>query len=192
MITKLEQLTLSQFVDLITGNTSILHRKVEIPNQAKLAVVVRDIVMEYRAIADPGGVETYLTHIEEWIKAKISVVVLTMCRNLSELKRYDRAREVLDSLGLNCQSWNEHRMEGEVMARLSKAQRTLDELEAENEKMTEERENIRGQFDTQTAGLMAHFKFQIDPGTIKATLYANLVARHNREIKAQMAAMRKK
>lgn len=38
---------------------------------------------------------------------------------------------------------------------------------------------------------MAHFKFQIDPATIKATLYANLVARHNREIKALMAALRK-
>lgn len=192
MIQKLEQLTLSQFVDLVTGDTKILCRKGEIPNPAKLAVVVRDIVMEYRAIADPGGVETYLTHIEEWIKAKINVIVLTMCRNLAELKQYDRAREVLDSLGVPCASWNERRMDGEITARLGKARRALDDLEAESEKMAGERENIRAMFDTQTAELMAHFKFQIDPGTIKATLYANLVARHNREIKAQLAAMRKK
>ncbi len=75
---------------------------------------------------------------------------------------------------------------------LAQSQRELQELEAENEKVNAEREKIRGHFDAQTATMMAHFKFQIDPDTIKATLYANLVARHNREIKAQMAAMRKK
>ena len=65
-------------------------------------------------------------------------------------------------------------------------------METENEKLIAEREKIRAQFDAQTAAIMAHFKFQIDPATIKATLYANLVARHNREIKAQMAALKKK
>ena len=39
---------------------------------------------------------------------------------------------------------------------------------------------------------MAHFKFQIDVSNMKATLYAHLVARFNREIKAHVEAFKKK
>lgn len=189
MIERLEQLTLSQFVDLVCGDTTIMRGK---GNTDKTAIALRNIVMEYRSIADPSGTHSYLQRIEDWIKAKIEVIVFTMCLNLVTLKQFSRVREVLAAYGLSSSGWNDSRVEGTVNARLSQAQRTLDEIESENEKAEAERENIRAQFDTQTAALMANFKFQIDPDTIKATLYANLVARYNREIKAQMTAMRKK
>lgn len=192
MIEKLEQLTLSQFVDLVCGDTSVLHDKHEIVSSDKLAVATRNIVLEYRAIADPGGTNSYFKHVEDWIKAKMNVIIFTMCNNLATLKQYDRAREVLVAYGLSASGWNDGRVDGTIQARLAQAQRELDDLETENEKLTAEREKIRAQFDAQTAAIMAHFKFQIDPATIKATLYANLVARHNREIKAQMAALKKK
>lgn len=192
MIEKLEQLTLSGFVDLVCGDTSVLLSKDEIGNSDKLAIATRNIVLEYRAIADPGGTNSYFKHVEDWIKAKISVIVFTMCNNLTTLRQYSRAREVLESCGMSVSGWTDSRVDCTVQAKLAQSQRVLDELEAENETAVAERENIRVRFDAQTAALMAHFKFQIDPGTIKATLYANLVARHNREIKAQMAAMRKK
>ena len=189
MIERLEQLTLAQFVDLVCGDTKILQCG---GNADKTAIALRNIVMEYRNIADPGGTHSYLQRVEDWIKAKIEVLVFTMCLNLATLKQFGRACEVLDAYGLSSSGWSDSRVEGTINARLSQAQRRLDEIEAENEKADADRENIRARFDTQTAELMAHFKFQINPDTIKATLYANLVARYNREIKAQMTAMRKK
>ena len=189
MIERLEQLTISQFVDLVCGDTEVL----QVSGSAdKAAIVLRNVVMGYRNIADPGGTHSYLQRVEEWIKAKIEVIVFTMCLNLAALKQIDRAREVLDAYGLSSSGWNDSRVEGAINAKLSQAQRALNDIDALNENADVERENIRAMFDAQTAALMAHFKFQIDPVTIKATLYANLVARHNREIKAQMAAMRKK
>lgn len=189
---KLEQLTLSQFVDLVCGNTKVLLGKHETSIPAKLAVATRNIVLEYRSIADPGGTNSYFQHIENWIKAKMNVIFFTMCGNLTALNRYDKAREVLETYGLPASRWTDGRVDGTIQAKLAQAQRELDEMEAENEKASEEREKIRAQFDAQTAALMAHFKFQIDPATIKATLYANLVDRHNREVKAQIAAMKKR
>lgn len=188
----LEQLTLSQFVDLVCGDTSVLLGSHEVGNPNKLAVATRNIVLEYRAIADPGGTGSYFKHVEDWIKAKMNVIIFTMCNNLVSLKQYGRAREVLEDYGLPASGWSDGRVDGTIQAKLAQSQRDLEELEAENEKVMAEREKIRQQFDAQTASLMAHFKFQIDPATIKATLYANLVARHNREIKAQMAAMKRK
>lgn len=192
MIEKLEKLTLSQFIDMVCGNTDALLSRHEVANPDKLAIAVRNIVMEYRGIADPGGVQTYLNRIESWVKAKIGVIVFTMCFNLTSLKQYDKAREVLSAYGLSVAGWTDSRVEGTVKARQSQAQRELDKLEEENAANEIERETIRSRFDMQTAALMAHFRFQIDPDSIKASLYANLVARYNREIKAQVAAMRKK
>lgn len=191
MIEKLEQLTLSKFVDLVCGDTSVLLGAHEVGNTNQITVATRNIVFEYRTIADPGGTNSYFKHVEDWIKAKISIIVFTMCHNLVSLKQYDRVRDILGDYGLSASKWNDSRVEGTVKAKLSQAQRELDEMETENESAVAEREKIRSQFDTQTAALMAHFKFQIDPATIKATLYANLVARYNREIKAQMAIMKK-
>lgn len=189
---KLEELTLSQFIDLVCGDTRVLLGKREIGNADKLAIATRNIVLEYRSIADPGGTGAYFKHIEDWLKAKINVIIFTMCSNLVSIKQYGRAREILIDYGLSASQWTDGRVEGTIQAKLTQSQRELEELEAANEKAIAEREKIRGQFDAQTASLMAHFKFQIDPTTIKATLYANLVARHNREVKAQMAAMKKK
>lgn len=188
----LEHLTLSQFVDLVCGDTSVLLGKHEVGNPNKLAIATRNIVLEYRTIADPGGTSSYFKQVEDWVKVKMNVLLFTMCSNLVSLKQYDRVREVLVEYGLSASGWSDSRVDGTIQAKLAQAQRELEELEAENEKVMAEREKIRAQFDAQTASLMAHFKFQIDPATIKATLYANLVARHNREIKAQMAAIKKK
>jgi len=92
---KLEQLTLSQFVDLVCGDTGVLLGNNEIGNPNKLAVATRSIVLEYRAIADPGATGSYFKHVEDWIKAKMNVIIFTMCGNLVSLKQYGRAREVL-------------------------------------------------------------------------------------------------
>lgn len=189
---KLEQLTLSQFVDLVCGDTSVLLGSHEISNPNKLAIATRNIVLEYRGIADPGGTGSYFKHVEDWIKAKINIIIFTMCNNLVALKQYGRVREVLEEYGMSATGWTDGRVDGTIQAKLAQSQRELEELESENDKVIAEREKIRAQFDAQTASLMAHFKFQISPATIKAPLYANLIARHNREIKAQIAAMRKK
>lgn len=187
----LEQLTLSQFIDLVCGNTDVLLDRHEIGQANKIALATRNIILEYRAIADPGGTGTYFKRIEEWIKSKINVIIFTMCNNLTQLKQYEKAREVLVEYGLSASGWSDSRIDGTIQAKLAKSQRELSILEEENEKANTEKGKIRNQFDAQVASLMAHFKFQIDPSTIKATLYAHLVARFNREVKAQMAAMRK-
>lgn len=189
---RLEQLTLSEFVELLCGDTGVLLDRKESAKAEELAMATRNIVLEYRSIADSAGTGSFYKHAEDWVKSRINMIIFTMCSNLVSLDQYGRAREVLVDYGLPAAKWTNARVKGIIQAKLAQAQREVAELEAENEQMNAERENIRGQFDALTASLMAHFKFQIDPATIKASLYANLVARYNREIKAQMAALNKK
>lgn len=189
---RLEQLTIAKFIDLICGDMNVLLGSHEIGNPNKLIVATRNIVLEYRAIADPGGTNSYFKHVEDWIKAKMNIIIFTMCDNLTALKQFGRVREVLVAYGLSASDWSDGRVNGTVQSRLAQAKREVEDMESENEKIVSERDKIRSQFDAQTATLMAHFKFQIDPNTIKASLYAHLVARHNREVKAQMVAFKKK
>lgn len=185
---RLDQLTLAQFVDLLCGDTSVLLSQHEVGNTEKMAAASRAIVMEYRAIADPSGTNAFLRQGEGKVRSKMGVVLYTLCQNLVAMKQYDKVREVFVGLGIaGAARWSDSRVDGTVTAKLAQARREAEETDTEEDGSTD----VRRQFDIQTASLMAYFKFQIDPGTVKASLYAHLVARHNREIKAQLAAMHK-
>jgi hypothetical protein len=191
MIERLEQLTMEQFIDMVSGNTDVLRDRFEImaPAPDKLARAMRDIVMEYKEIADPTGAHEYLAKSENLAKAKIELSVYSMCDNLVSIGQHDRAREVLNECGINASPMDEQRLIAEIKSRIGRAKRTIHELEKEDE-TGEAPEDIRRSFDEQTAAMMSHYKFQIDVTTIKATIYAHLVARFNREVKAQIAAMK--
>ena len=87
---------------------------------------------------------------------------------------------------------SDQRINAEVTSRLERAKRIVAKVEIKEPTKESDVSIIRKSFDEQTAALMAHFKFQIDISTMKANLYAHLVSRFNREIKAQQAAMKKK
>lgn len=192
MIEKLEQLTVAQFVDLICGDTAVLLDKHEVAVPARLTDAVRNIVLEYRMIADEAGAKAYLSFAEELVKAKVEVAIYTICSNLVKLGEHGRVRWVMIEHGINAESMTDQRVTAEVKSRLERAKNSIEKLEKEAESEVEKRGDIRTEFDAQTAQLMAYYKFQIDTTTMKATVYAHLVARHNREIRAQLDAMKKK
>jgi len=79
MKTKLEQLTMAEFIELMCGNTDVLLGKHEMGNEHNLTIATRDILYEYKAISDPAGVEAFISQTEKYIKARMSVILYTMC-----------------------------------------------------------------------------------------------------------------
>lgn len=192
MIERLEQLTMAQFIEMAGGKFSVLCKPHEVVSPKKLATAARNIAMEYRGIADPTGAQSYLRRREEMLKSKIEVTIFSMCRNLVGMKRYDAVREVLTEYGRDAAKLKDGQLDGIVTAKLERAKRAVAEYDADKTESESAETSVGRQFDMQTAALMAYFKFQIDVTTIKATVYANLVARQNRELKAQLAAIRAK
>lgn len=188
---KLEYLSISEFIDLVCGEIDVILSKHEIAGEDKKALITRNLIFEYKEIVDPSSVKQYLSVAEEMIKARIEMTLFTMCSNLVDLNELERAREVMIVYGINARTMNTQRVAAEVKSRLERAKSKVAELQNENDADTPTSEKIRKQFDEQTAALMAYFKFQIDTTSMKATVYAHLVARHNREIKAQIAALKK-
>ena len=191
MKTKLEDLTTAEFIDLVCGNKSVLLGKHEIPNPYKQTIALRNIVMEYRAIADPGGNASYLQRVDAIIKSRLAVTVYSMCQNLILLKHFDNVREVLIAAGLPAEGWNDKRVESEVHIRLQKGKRAFEEADKDDDSAEIEKENIRNAFNGMIAAMMAHFKFQIDVVKMMAPVFAHLVARYHAEMKAMKKAMKR-
>lgn len=192
MKTKLEQLTIAQFIDLLCGDAKVLLGSVEVVTPEKLSTVIRDITLEYKSIVDSSSVRSFLATREDFVKARISVMIFTICQQLLTLNQTDNVRSVLAEVGIKVKSMSDSRLEAEVKSHLGRAKSTMSKiLKDETDKMSDN-VDIRKKFDELTATLMAYFKFQIDTSTMKASIYAHLVARHARELKTQLAAMKRK
>lgn len=193
MKTRLEDLTIAQFIDLVCGQADIILSKHEVAGEYDKSTIIRDIVLEYREIVDPVMAKQNLLRFEDLVTARLEVILFRMCSDLIDMNDHGAAREVLAVYGINAQAMTPNRIAAEVKSRLERARKKVADLQDESEKETPTPEEIRRQFDEQTANLMAHFRFQIDTTSMKATVYAHLVAlhaRHNKEMKARLAAMR--
>lgn len=190
MIKRLDELTIAQFIDIVAGDTSALSTEPDV-SPAQLAEIMRDIILEYKSIADPAGVKMYLAEHEQHIKARIAVQLFNICSNLLKLHQYDSVREIMSQADYNTSGQSEKWLAAKVASELERAKFNLSKIEDEaNAGTVHGAIDVRRDFDEQTAAMMAYFKFQIDTSTMKANIYAHLVARHNREIKAQLKAMK--
>lgn len=192
MIKTLDQLTIAQFIDLMCGDTSVISGESSDVSPEQISLTMRNIIFEYKEITDNAGLTSYLSDLEDLVKAKISLIIFSICKNLVSINQFDRVKEILISYGIRSSSMSKERLIAEVKSKYEKSKSIIAKIEQERQTDNAVKTNIRRDFDSQTAALMAHFKFQIEPCTMKATIYANLVARYNREIKAQIEAMKRK
>lgn len=191
MKTKLDQLTMAQFIELSCGDTSMLVCGREIVSPTKLAKTTHKIICEYRELSDESGFNLYIRNIKEMLRIKTDLVIYSLCNAILQIGADDNVRQILECHGINVGSMSDQRLKAEVKSRLERAKNGVKKFEEDDENAPDIKD-IRKSFDEQTAAMIAHYKFQIDTTTMKATLYAHLVARFNREVKAQMAALKKK
>lgn len=192
MITRLHELTMDEFISLLCGDKTIIAPDGDDVTDAEIATTIRNIVFEYRDIADSKGVRQFISNAEEYTKAKIALTMFTMCNNLMQLHWIEQTRKLLKSCGYDFDNMSEKRLKAEIQSRLGRARNTIKKIDEDNVKTEHKEIDIRREFDNQTATLMAYFKFQIDTSTMKATIYANLVNRYDNEIRAQLDAVKKR
>lgn len=186
----LDDLTIAEFVTLISGDTSVLVAKGEKVSFARIAKVTRDIVFEYREITDSKGLKTYISDLTDMTQARFEEIVFASCVMLIDVGLTDEAKTILADYGIATSGMTESRLKAFVLSRLNKARNTGKKIIEEYGSSVKEG-NIKREFDEMTATLMAHFKFQIDMATMKATIYGHLICRFRAEIKAQAEALKK-
>lgn len=190
MIRDLDRLTMAQFIDLVSGNADVLAEGGERLDAQEIASATRDIIQQYHEIADPAGARSRLMESEEYVKARTTLQVLAICSYAIAVKEHGKVREILEAMGIECAAMTESGLGAVVKSHIGRAKAALAEIEKSRE-TTPGDVDVRRRFDCQAAAMMTHFKFQIDLNTMKATIYAHMVAQYHSEMKARLSAMKR-
>lgn len=186
MRTQLSQLTMSQYIDLLCGDYSVIGSG----NNLKKEIIRRNIILEYQHICDRSSYTRFIRGTHNRGKARTRLSLYSLCKLFVDLGHIEKARNVMNIAGMRVERFNDERLKAEIDSQIARARKDLSDLE-NNEEVADEKE-VRAFYDRQTAGMMSHFKFQIDPYTMKATLYASLVYQCQQELKAQREALNRK
>lgn len=190
MKTKLHELSISQFIDLICGEKTVLLENGEKAPDEVLHQFSTDIISSYRLITDNANLKSQLMDKEDNIKLKIRIVILIMCQNLVNCKAYDEVRTLLELIDENAQ----HLDNSDLSSKLEELLRfALFEQLRNEEKKSEDADSdsrpsaddIRSSFYAEVAFLMTYFKMNIDMNVVNAMIYANMVHQADGEIRAK-------
>lgn len=176
---KLSELTMDEYIRILDGDTRLLRCSVDERSKA-----IGELQYEFNNIASPKDTRLALAEAGDRAKLKTTVLLLSICKMLCACGAVGEVKGLLSELGINAQPLSVQAVDAVVTERLKRAN---DELRRGNE----EHKSARSVYEKLTATLMSHFKFQIDLRSISASLYANLIAQCENEVKALMSAMKK-
>lgn len=193
MIERLDQLTLQNLIDLSCGDRSVLLVGDEKPDEADIMERAGKILDEYKSIASPKQAKMDMIEAEETTKFRMKEKCLRICVALCSQDRPGMARDVLLELDVSPDLID---TDDKVRTR---CKAMLDEVVYEikrHEELSQEKvtkkvtkiEDIRKSWYSEIAFVMSMLKTNIDPATLNAAIYANLVLSASERSKA-MAKM---
>lgn len=178
MRTRLDQLTLSELIELSCGDYTVLCEHDELLVKSEVLPRVMAIMSEYKSIASPTQARVELMDSEKMSKLQMKEKCARICMVLCESGHADKAREVLRLLYVN----DEHMKTDEaviaqcraILGEVEYESKRLDERKAKEDKSTTPQQ-VRSNWYAEIASVMSVFRMNIDPEHTNAAIYANLV-----------------
>lgn len=178
MIERLNQLSLYDFIELSCGDCSVLLSPGEEIGEVELKKRSSDLIIEYKRITNPSGLNSVLMDREDMVKERTRVLLFKLCVSLITIGAYEDVRETLAMLSYDMKSMSDEQVKSKVEELLRSALFELkrsDEIRSDNKTEKATPEQIRSSFDTEIAFVMTFFKMNIDVRNISAAVYANIV-----------------
>lgn len=197
MKTRLDQFTMYEFIELLCGHTEVLSENDEKVMGCEILHAARDIVEKYKSIVDPSGSKAFVVRESRTSRRSIRIMFLRLCAAMLRLGAVEEVRGMLSEYG-----WDVDGRDAEYLSR--KCEKEFKRLEAEEKREEDKKkpeeesedskseEAIRARFSSEVAFLITYYKTPINIREMTADVYANIVARANREIKALNAKSKKK
>lgn len=195
MITSLSRLMMDRFIDMMCGDFTAIKEPGDSNSPQEVAETVAKLIYEYEKTIDPSGYKRRLSDAIDERRRDMKLMMLRICGAMVELGDVDSAKSTLEQYG-----WRVKDLEGERLRQKIEAEARRFEAEIKREKegreeRTEEEQpdpdEIRANYDKETAFIMTYFKMQIKLSEISAAVYANIVAQAMEEIRLKNQAARK-
>lgn len=197
MKSRLDQITVAEFIELLCGHADILLNKNEEVGEAEVLHTAKEIVEKYKSIVDPSGSKAFVVRESRTSRRSIRIMFLRLCAAMLRLGAVEEVRGMLSEYG-----WDVDGRDAEYLSR--KCEKEFKRLEAEEKREEDKKkpeeesedskseEAIRARFSSEVAFLITYYKTPINIREMTVDVYANIVARANREIKALNAKSKKK
>lgn len=187
MKTRLDQLTMAEFIDMLCGNTGVIAEQGEPVAEEEVEKVVSDLANRYKSIVDPAGSKSAVIRDARLGKRGMRIMFLRLCAALLRVGDKENVYEMLTEYG-----WDVKEKKPDDVSR--KCEREFKRLEAEEKREREKRdactaesaeddseESVRARFSAELASIITYYKMPISFSAITADVYANIVARAYRE-----------
>ena len=183
MISRLDELTMAQFVDLACGDYSL------VDGDKKRAA---EIIGDYRRISNPADYEASLSGGSRQARRKAMILIYSVLRVLLPLDGEAEVKKILGELGrTRTASMDTERLK-RFLEQMELSERAAYERERnEDDEKPVDAKQLRADFYKEASVLMRHFKMAIDLHSVNAEVYANLRHQADEDAKAMRAAMNK-
>ena len=180
MKTRLDQLTLRELIELSCGDSSVLLDKGETPSEQVKLECARQILSEYKELASPNQAKKDMIEAEELTKLRMKDKCLRICLALCIHERTDMARDVLLELDVKPNLIDtDEKVHPRCKAMLADVEYEIKRIEELNEEDASKKvanpEDARKTWYSEIAFVMSMLKMSIDPASVNAAIYANLV-----------------
>lgn len=188
---RLNELLLSEFIDLLCGDASVLNG--HLTDKKNIENVRNAIIFEYQTIADENGTQSFLLNHEECYKRRSTILLFQICQNLINMNSINEVNAILSLYGLNMSNKTEMIIKRDIEAYIKRYQSELNRIEDSNNDTAPKQspQRIREDFDKEIAVMSMYVKFPIMAQTINASVYAYMLNQVKAEIKAKMALLKK-
>ena len=197
MEVRLDELCLSEFIDIACGELGGLADKVGLPaSSEEVKKLARSLCMEYRSIADPVGMKMYVGDHGGDAKDRAKMLLYSLAEFVVEHgdeKDIDEVRGLLSSvLGRGSVAKMDsdsllnfvHKEERGVFFGMEKKK------SKKGEAQTSDPKSVRDGFQREIAWMMSHYKMSIDTKVVSASVYAHLVCQAHDEVKRKLNSHR--
>lgn len=180
MKTRLDQLTLRDLIELSCGDSSVLLDNGETPSEQVKLSCARQILSEYKELASPNQAKKDMIEEEELTKLRMKDKCLSICLALCSQERPDMARDVLLELDVKPNLIDtDEKVQPSCKAMLADVEYEIKRIEELNEEDSRKKvakpEDARKTWYSEIAFVMSMLKMSIDPASVNAAIYANLV-----------------
>lgn len=182
----LSQISIADFVDVLCGDYASLD--MEGMTWEEQAAAVRDLVSQYRSIADPTGEEALVNERVSLAMAEGKNRLARLLRVLLDMNASDDVREILMEYGAADDSTDLSMAVGRLMRQ---SELDIKRIKAAEQERQAQEPDYRSTYDSEFAFVMTHFHMTFDPRTLSAAVYANMLHRADMEIRAMARAASK-
>lgn len=185
MKSRLNEISLAQFIELLCGNYNVLFDDGDLNDDVGLKECANSLIASYRFISDKTSMKALLVDREDSVKSNMKVFFLRICNMLVLQEEFADVRSLLAMIDEDVSGIGDDIL-GEKIAELLRyaifEQHRNEDAQKKENKVAPSPDDIRSYYDAEIAFIMTYVKMSIDMHQINAAVYANIVNQVNVDI----------